>query len=134
MLRKLTITTLSALLLASPALAQSSTSQDDREVLDVALVDSELRVIWATYCATLKAGNAQGAAEFHIPSNRKSWLQLYELLGEHIKTMPENWSDLTLIEVSNPFAKYALNDNSSGLLHTVTFLRYPDGTWLIQGM
>ncbi|MBT8105964.1 MAG: hypothetical protein KJN88_10025, partial [Gammaproteobacteria bacterium] len=61
-------------------------------------------------------------------------LKLHELPGDQIKTLPDNWSDLTLIEVSNPFAKYALTDKSSGLLHTVTFLRYPDGKWLIQSM
>jgi len=134
MLRNLTITTLAALLVASPALAQSNSDKNNWEELDVELVDSELRAIWATYCATLRAGKAQEAAELHIPSNRDSQRQIYELLGEHIKTMPNNWSDLTLIEVANPFATYALKDNSSGLLHTVTFLRYPDGKWLIQSM
>lgn len=134
MLRRLTIPTLAVFLVASPAFAQSNSSENDWEELDVELVDSELRVIWATYCAFLKAGNAQEAAELHIPANRDSQLRLYELLGEHIKTLPDSWSELTLIEVSNPVATYALKDSSSGLLHTVTFLRYPDGKWLIQGM
>lgn len=134
MLRELTISTLAALLIASPVLGQSNSGDDDWEELNAGLVDSELRVIWATYCATLKAGDAEGAADFHIPANRDTQLKLYELLGEHIKTLPDRWSDLILLDVSNPFARYALTDTSSGLLHTVTFLRYPDGNWLIRSM
>ena len=134
MLRELTIATLAIVLLASPVLGQTNSVDDDRTKLDSALVDSELRVIWATFCTALNAGDAKAAVEFHIPESRDTQLKLYELLGDHIRTLPDNWSDLTLIEVSNPFATYALTDKLSGLLHTVTFLRYPDGKWLIHGM
>jgi hypothetical protein len=134
MLRELTIATLAIVLMASTVLGQTNSVDDDRKKLDSALLDSELRVLWATYCATLKVGDADAAVQFHIPASRDSQLKLYELLGDHIKTLPDNWSDLTLIEVSNPFATYALTDKLSGLLHTVTFVRYPDGKWLIHGM
>ncbi|MBT8082215.1 MAG: hypothetical protein KJP08_08630 [Gammaproteobacteria bacterium] len=134
MLRELTITTLAVLLIACPAVGQSNSGDDEWKALNAELVDSELRVIWATFCAALRAGDAEAATELLVPANRDTQLKLHELLGDQIKTLPDNWSDLTLIEVSNPFAKYALTDKSSGLLHTVTFLRYPDGKWLIQSM
>jgi len=134
MLRELNIATLAVVLMASPVLGQSNSVDDDRIELDSALVDSELRGIWAAYCNALKAGDAEAAVEFHVPESHATQLKSHELLGDHIKAWPNNWSDLTLIEIANPFATYAVTDNSTGLLHTITFVRYPDGKWLIHGM
>jgi hypothetical protein len=60
--------------------------------------------------------------------------QVFHLLGPAMTELPDSWSEPTLIEVSNPFAEYAMEDESTGMLHSVQFVRFPDGKWLIQSM
>jgi hypothetical protein len=116
-----------------PLLSVSAQTQSGSwEKLDVKTVEADLHRLWSGFCAALRAGDAEKAAEFFIPERRDNMVELYRLLGPSMKDMPEAWTEPTLIEVSNPFAQYAIKDESTGLLHTVLFLRYPDGKWLIQ--
>ena len=96
--------------------------------------DPVIRAVWAAFVDRLNSGDAAGAVEYYAPDKRESASEIYELLGETIKRLPRNWSELAEPNMYGPFVSYKIMDESNRHIYSVTFLKFPDGRWLIKSL
>ena len=114
------------------SLATAADEWDHVESLEVE--DPVIRSVWAAFVDRLNNGDIDGALEYYVPDKRDSVRHLYEILGDEIKKLPDNWSDLAEPSMYGPFVEYKLMDEANGMIHSVTFLKMPHGPWLINGL
>jgi len=114
------------------SLATAADEWDHVESLEVE--DPVIRSVWAAFVDRLNNGDIDGALEYYVPEKRDSVRQLYEMLGDDIKKLPDNWSELAEPYMYGAFVEYNLMDESSGMIHSVTFLKMLHGPWLIKSL
>lgn len=96
--------------------------------------DPVARAVWAAYVDRLNAGDAEGAVDYFVPELRDTQLELYQILGDKLKTIALTWSDLAEPKLYGPFISYKFINTSSSQLFSVTFLKMRDGQWLIYSL
>ena len=97
-------------------------------------LDARLRQIWTLYGELLTAGDFEGAAAQWVPFVRVRMTERLEKMGQAARTMPEQWSDLILLDLEEDKARYAFHTPTSlgDAVYEVEFVRWPDGAWLIE--
>ena len=116
------------------ALSSAATADQSDHVASLEVEDPVIRSVWAAFVDRLDNGDFVGASAYFVPDKRDSARQLYETLGDEIRKLPDNWSDLEAPYMYSPFVEYAITDESTGLIYSVTFQKMPDGSWLIHSL
>jgi len=96
--------------------------------------DPVIRAVWAAFVDRLRSGDAAGAVEYYVPDRRESISKIYEVLGEEIRKLSRNWTDLAEPYMYGPFVSYKFRDESENRVYSVIFLKFPDGRWLIKSV
>ena len=108
---------------------------DDWEHVDtLEAEDPVIRAVWAAFIDRLNSGDADGAARYYVPEKRESVSEIYRMIGDSIRDLPDNWSDLAEPTMYGPFVSYKFMDESSRQVYSVTFLKMLDGQWLIRSL
>ena len=113
---------------------QPLAAEDWEHVDPLEMEDQVIRSVWTAFIGRLNEGDLQGAIRYHVPENRESVAELYGLFGNKLKDWPDNWTELLEPEMYGPFVSYKIMDKSTRMIFSVTFLKFPDGQWLIHSM
>ncbi|MDJ0909596.1 MAG: hypothetical protein QNI99_10395 [Woeseiaceae bacterium] len=116
------------------AILMPAAADDWAHVESLEIEDQVIRGVWASFVERLNEGDAEGALRYHVPENRETVAELYDILGDSLKDLPDNWTELLEPEMYGPYVSYKLMDQSTRLISSVTFLKFPDGQWLIKSM
>lgn len=113
---------------------QPLAAEDWEHVDSLEMEDQVIRLVWTAFVDRLNDGDVQGAIRYHVPKNRESVAELYGILGNRLKDLPDNWTELLEPEMYGPFVSYKIMDRSTRMISRVTLLKFPDGQWLISSM
>jgi len=116
-------------------LGSDTESNDDDQLIELADTSTTIAV-WNGFSAALNNGDADLASQYFAPSSRDSYAQLFTLLGSNISGLTSNWTELTLIELTDRVATYSLKQDEGGSerLHSIIFVRDPVEGWRIQSL
>ncbi len=107
---------------------------DWEHVDSLEMEDQVIRAVWAAFVERLKEGDVEGAVQYHVPRNRESVAKVYKVLGDSLKGLPDTWTDLMDPVMNGPYVSYTVIDESTKMISGVTFLKFPNGQWLIENM
>ena len=116
------------------ALSLATAAEEWDHVESLEIEDPVIRSVWAAFVDRLDNGDIEGALEYYVPEKQDSQRQIFEMLGNEIEKLPDNWSELAEPHMYGPFVEYKLMDESNGMIHSVTFLKMPHGSWLISSL
>jgi hypothetical protein len=115
-------------------LLSQNSSSNEIEKQDYPKIDKEVKSVWKKFTQLLRAGDSSGALMLISEPSRKQYLEIFNDLGADIRNLPDTWSEIKLVTTFGQCAEYLVTrtDGSDKLMHTMLFVRYPDGNWYLD--
>jgi 6-phosphogluconate dehydrogenase len=98
--------------------------------------DQQIQLMWKKFCDLLRSGDLNSAMLYFTEGSRARYLESFRTMGDSVRSLPDNWSELKMIEEFGNYASYSVIRTKDGnrRMHMILFVHVEKGEWLLSSL
>jgi hypothetical protein len=98
--------------------------------------DQQVQLMWKEFCDRLRSGDVNGAVLYFTEASRDRYGEVFREMGDSVRSLPDSWSEIEMIEEFGNYASYSLIRTKDGNRRGQTIILVHDekGQWLLSSL